>query len=244
MISKELKINSNTSKTDLSEIKKWLEKEMEETGEGFYGNWDVIEKNFNNNNLITLSYLNFPIGFVTFYKFEIHVEIGIFVIESKYRRKGIGKIFYEKVAEYFILHNYLALKLFCSPPASEIFWKKMGFIEYPNIGYSEHRLTYYKPLIETQEISTNGKHNNKLELWSCEPYQKKDTPPTWSWDLDIDSNSPTLPIMQPCNDNWNLRWSKNGEIKQEDKVKYFRSNQKIIHFPPFLYIRAKDTNIH
>lgn len=236
MIAKELKINSKPSKTDLSAIEKWLQRELEETGEGFYVNWNVIEKAFYDNNLITLNYQNSSIGFVTFYESDIHIEIGIFVIEPNHRGKGMGKIFYEKIAEYFKLENYLALKLFCSPPDSEVFWKRMGFIEYPDIGYGKHRLTYYKPLIKTQKLSTNKNQNNKLELWDCEPHQIKDTQPTWTWDLDIDNNSPTLPIIQPCNDNWNLRWCKNGEVKQEDKVKYFASNRKIIHYPPFLYI--------
>lgn len=244
MISKELQISIKPSLSDLSTIKSWLKEEMEVTGEGFYGNWNVIEKIFNKNNLITLNYKNTPIGFVTFYKFEIHVEIGIFAINPKYRGKGIGKIFYEKIAEHFKSDNFLALKLFCSPPDSEVFWKKMGFIEYPNIGFNEHRLTYYKPIIEVQQSSTDERHNNKLELWDCEPYQKDNQEPTWAWDLDMDSNSPTLPIIQPCNDNWNLRWRKNGEVNQEDKVKYFKSNRKVIHFPPFLYIPPKDTSIH
>lgn len=194
-----------------------------------------IKKVFNEKRLITLNYQKVPIGFVTYYLCDIHVEVEIFVIEPKYRRKGIGKIFYEMVAEHFKSSNYLALKLFCSPHDSETFWKNMGFIEYPNLGYREHDLTYYKPLIEVQKLSINEKHDNKLQLWNCEPHQKNDAPPTWTWDLDI-NNSPTLPIVQPCHHDWVLRWVKNGEIKQEDKVKYFASNQKKIHFPPFLYI--------
>lgn len=232
---KELQISIKPSLSDLSTIKSWLKEEMEVTGEGFYGNWNVVEKVFNENKLITLNYKNIPIGFVTFYESEIHVEIEIFVIKPKYRGKGIGKIFYEKVAEHFKSDNFLALKLFCSPPDSEVFWKKMGFIEYPNIGFNEHRLTYYKPLIEIQKPSSNKNNKNKLEMWNCEPHQKANTPPTWTWDLDV-NNSPTLSIMQPCHHDWVLRWVKNGKIKQEEKVKYFVSNRKDIHFPPFLYI--------
>lgn len=239
MKTKELQINNKPSKTDLSAIKNWLEEEMEVYGEGFYGNWAGIEKNFYNEKLITLSYLNYPIGFVTFYQFKVHVDIGIFAIEPKHRGKGIGKIFYQKVAEHFKRNNYLALKLFCSPSSSETFWKQMGFIKYPNIIYREQDLTYYKPLIEVQKLSTNKKHDNKLELWNCEPYQKNNTPPTWTWDLDID-NSPTLSIIQPCHHDWVLRWVKNGEIKQENKVKHFVSNLKEIYFHPFLYIPPKE----
>ena len=235
MIAKELQINRNPSKIDLSAIEKWLIEEIEETGEGFHVNWNIIEKAFNENKLITLSYQNSSIGFAAFYEYDIHVEIGIFVIEPKHRGKGMGKIFYEKVAEYFKLKNHLALEIFCSPPESEAFWKKMGFIEYPNIVYIKHRLTYYKPLIETHKVSIDEKHNNKLELWNCEPHQTKDLPQTWTWDLGA-NNNPILPIMQPCNKDWVLRWVKNGEIKQENKVKYFASNRKVILFPPFLYI--------
>ena len=185
-----------------------------------------------------------PIGVFNIKNLGTMPEYGALIGDELYRGKGIGKIFYEKIAEHFKSDNFLALKLFCSPPDSEVFWKKMGFIEYPNIGFNEHRLTYYKPIIEVQQSSTDERHNNKLELWDCEPYQKDNQEPTWAWDLDMDSNSPTLPIIQPCNDNWNLRWRKNGEVNQEDKVKYFKSNRKVIHFPPFLYIPPKDTSIH
>lgn len=241
MIFKELQIKCKPSLSDLSAIKKWLEEEIEESGEGFYVNWIIIEKAFYNNNLISLNYQSSSIGFVTFYKFEIHVDIGIFVIKPIHRRKGIGKIFYEKVAEYFKHQNYLAFKLFCSPTNSESFWKLMGFIEYPNIGSGEHNLTYYKPIIEVLQPLTYESHNNKLELWNCEPHQKHDTQPTWTWYLDIDNNVPILPILQPCNANWNIRWIKNGKIQREEKVKYFASKGKEIYIPPFLYIRNHPT---
>lgn len=235
MVFKELHINSKSPISDFSLMKNWLKEEIEATGEGVYDNWNVIESVFNENNFITLIYQNIPIGFATFYKYEIYVEIGIFAIEPKFRSKGIGKIFFQKLAKHFKSNNFLALKLFCSPPDSEAFWRKMGFIEYPTIRFREHRLMY-KPLIKTQKISTNKNHKNKLELWDCEPFQKNDTEPTWSWDFNAVTNYPRLPILQPCNDNWNIRWIKNDVIVKEDKVKCFASKKGDIYTSPFLYI--------
>lgn len=238
MKNEELRLNTNPSITDLYAIKEWLKDEYERTGEGFYANWKGIEEDFNNDNLVILSYLNSPIGFVAFFRFEIYVEILLFAIEPKFRNRGFGKILYQKIAEHFRRENYVALKLFCKPEESEAFWKKMDFIEYPDIGYCEHSLTYYKPLIEIEKPTTNKNLNNRLELWDCEPYQKKDRQPAWIWDLDSDNNSTTLPIVLPCNNNWNIRCIKNGEIQKEGNVKSFESKEKIIHFPPFLYISS------
>lgn len=41
MKSKDLHINSQPSLLDFSAIKIWLKEEIEETGEGFYVNWDI-----------------------------------------------------------------------------------------------------------------------------------------------------------------------------------------------------------
>ena len=41
--------------------------------------------------------------------------------------------------------------------------------------------------------------------------------------------------MQPCNCNWNIRWSNNGKIIKENKVKRFASDFSIEE-EPFLFI--------
>ena len=110
----------------------------------------------------------------------------------------------------------------------------MDFIKFPDRGYSESELTYYKPLIEIQQTTENNS-DNKIELWNVEPYQTKNNEPKWTWEINSNLNKLLLPIIQPCNCNWNIRLTKNGKQIREDKVKYF-SDKNRIEYSPFLLI--------
>jgi len=228
----EIKFSPNQS--DLKEIEKWLINEDKNSNEGFYCNWSIIEKAFRNKKLLTLNYENSAIGFLVWSKGEIYAEIDIIEIKAEKRNNGIGKHFFERISDFFREEGFLAIKLFCSPIESEKFWKKMDFIKFPNRGYSESELTYYKPLIENQHTSGNNSQN-KIELWNVEPYQIKNHEPKWTWEIKSEKNKLLLPIIQPCNFDWNLRWAKNGKKVREDKVKYFSENKRI-EYSPFVLI--------
>ena len=231
----ELQIIIEPSQSDLSKIEEWLKKEFEEKDEGFYHNWLSIKESPFKKEIIVLSYNNYPIGFVIYYVFGINIEIEIFAIHPKHVREGFGRIFYNKIENYFKKEKLLAVKLFCSPPDSEHFWKKMGFIKFPELMRGQHKRTYYKTLIETQQVSTDKNHNNKIELWDLEPHQANNNPPKWTWDLDS-KNQVQYPIIHPCNPDWNIRWIKDSNIEREEKVKYFASKNKEILLNSFLYI--------
>lgn len=230
----EYQLNLSPTLSDLQEIEKWLIEEKKASGKGFYCNWNIIEKAFKNKKFIALNQNDLSVGFLIWSNGEIHAEIDIMEIRPENRNCGIGKIFFNKIAEYFKKKGFLAIKLFCSPIDSEEFWKKMDFIKFPERGYSESELTYYKPLIEIQK-TTKKNSDNKIELWNIEPYQMKNQQPKWTWEINSNSDKLMLPIIQPCNCNWNLRWTKNGQKIREAKIKYFSKNKKI-EFSPFLYI--------
>lgn len=227
-------LNLSPTQSDLIEIEKWLIEEDKTSGDGFYCNWTIIEKAFRNKEFITLNHNDFPIGFLVWSKGEIYAEIDIMEIKPENRNGGIGKYFFDQIAEYFRNEGFVAIKLFCSPIESEKFWRKMDFIKFPDRGYSESELTYYKPLIEVQH-TINNNSVNKIELWNVEPYKVKNSEPKWTWETHPNLDKLLLPIIQPCNLNWNLRWTRNGEIIREDKVKYFSKNNRI-EYNPFLYI--------
>jgi GNAT superfamily N-acetyltransferase len=233
----EFQINTKPSIENLNEIKFWLSEEYEKTEQGFYCNWNVIEKGFKNNELIIFHNEISIIGFVIWASCEIYALIDILEINPNFRKRGFGKLFYEKIAEYYISKDLLAIKLFCSPIESEKFWKKMGFIKFPNRGYSESDLTYFKPLIEINFPLENGNFDNKLELWDLEPYQVENQKPKWTWKIEKENSEFSKPIIHPSNSNWNLRWTKNNKIIKEDKIKYFAKKNNPIDFSPFLYIK-------
>lgn len=228
-----MKFITNPNSEQLAEIKKFLFEEDKFNNDGFYCNWNIIEKSFNENRLFTFEVEETIIGFLTWTDYEEkYVAIDIMEINPKFRNKGFGKVLYYKAEEYFKTRDYLAIKLFCSPEISEMFWKKMEFIKFPNRGYSEPELTYYKPLIKTKKISETSKLTNKIELWDLEPYQIKEQIANWTWNIEDNK----YPIFIPCNSNWNLRLTKNGQLVKEDKVKYFNKN-KDNEIGPFLYLK-------
>lgn len=234
----EMKLNVTPTRFDLEKIEEWLIEEERELNEGFYCNWKTIEKAFNNDELITLKLKEQPIGFLVWSKGEIYAEIDILEIKPNHQQKGIGKAFFEQISDYFKQKGFLVIKLFCSPRESEKFWKKMGFIKFPVTGYSESDLTYFKPLIRIQSTSENPKTDNTVELWDVEPYQKNNNQPKWTWNIELENDKLKLPILQPCNCNWNLRWSKKGEVIRENKVKYFDIKKNRVEYSPFLYIES------
>jgi len=227
-------INTKPLLSDLENIKDWLIKEDKELNEGFYCNWKIIEKSFQNNKLITLQVHENPIGFIVWSNSSICADIDILEIKPEYRKKGFGKIFFEQVSDYFIKEGYLVIKLFCSPKESEGFWIKMGLEKFPDRGYSENELTYFKTLIDVTP-TTENETENKLELWNVEPHEKDKNIPKWRWEI---NDNLTNPIIQPCNFNWNLRWTKNGKIIKEGKVKHFISEENTIDYSPFMYIES------
>lgn len=232
----ELELKLSPNRIDLDSIEEWLIVEENNFKKSFYRNWNVIEKAFNENKLFTLSINNVPKGFIVWRNNEIYADIDIFVIESNSRRKGIGRILFEKFIDHLKSIDLYAIKLFCSPRESEKFWRKMGFLQFPNRGYSESDLTFYKPLIEIESPTETPNNLNKLELWNVEPYRKNYEMPKWTWNLNSNTESLSRPIFQPCNCNWNLRWTKNGKIIRDDKIKYFETIDNQIDFSPFLYI--------
>lgn len=235
----EKEIKFNPTKNDLKEVKKWLKEEKEKSGksEGFFCNWAIIKEAYNNKRFISLRLNKKAIGFCIWQKDEIYAKIDIFAIQLEYRRKGFGKFLFKNTINYLKQKNILLLKLFCEPRESEKFWRKMGFIKFPHGINGQPDLTFYKPLIKVKNTTRKPDALNKLELWDLEPYQINDRKPKWSWD--IKNNHLLNPIILACNPDWNIRWTKNGKIINEEKIKRFSQNKQII-FGSFMFIKMLD----
>lgn len=231
----ELKLNLTPTESDFKNIEVWLLDEYNSLNEGFYCNWSTIEKAYNNKKIVTINLFDEPVGFIVWTQDEITAEIDIFEIKPDQRGKGIGKYFHNQFSEYLKLQKFIVIKLFCSPRTSENFWKNLGFIKFPERDYEESDLTYYKPLIEV--LATADKiTEHKIELWDVEPHQIENKLPKWTWYVELTAGKLIKPIIQPCDYKWNLRWSKNGTIIKEGKIKHFSTDKNRIEYSPFLYI--------
>lgn len=231
-------IKTQPTKTQLDEIHFWLKDEYDKTHQGFYCNWSIIVEAFEKDRLITFQSYNKAVGFVVWRAGEVHIDIDIMEIAPHLRHQGIGRTFESYVSLYFKEAGFIALKLFCEPRESENFWRKLGFIKFPERGYSISDLTFYKPLKSCLEPVSESSFPNRIELWNCDPYEKNKYPPNWIWEIKNNLN----PILHPVNCNWNLRVIINNNLFTEDKVKYVGEKKWEIDHSPFLYIRKSVLN--
>lgn len=233
----EKSIQIKPKRQDINEILFWLKKEKENDkfGNGFYNNKSVIIDSFKLGKAIVLKDNNKNIGLITWGDDDILINIDIFVIHPDYRRKGFGEYFYRTVSDYFKTKGFKVIKLFCEPKSSEKFWKKIGLVKLHDCGYTEHELTYYDVLVDVASPD-NISNVDKIELWNIEPYESAEISPKWTWFVEICGDKLVHPIIHPCNCNWNLRWSRNGVVLKEEKVKYFTNKDFELFRSKFLYI--------
>lgn len=228
-------IDVNPNEQDMQEVLVWLKEEMDNYGSSFYHNRNVIEDALERNNLIVFNHNGKSIGMAVWYGYDaIQVNIDIFVIHPSYRKKGFGEFYYKEISDFFRSRNFKIAKLFCSPEESESFWIKMGFIEYPDCKTNDP-LIYYQVLVDTASIVNDGEIE-KIELWDVEPCSSEEINPRWTWYIRRYDGVLLNPVIQPCNYNWNVRWSKNGIVIKEAKVKYFTDGNFKVCCSNCLYI--------
>lgn len=213
-------IEISPKKQDIDEILAWLKEECDINGDGFYHNRNMIDCSYKSGKSIVLKNGEKNIGMVTWRHDNFLVEVDIFVINKKYRGQGYGDFFFNAISEYYKSEGFKAIKLFCKPESSERFWQKKGFQKFPDFDHTEHKLTYYKVLVDTASTSYI-RNADKIELWDDEPPRAEGKEPKWKWYIEKQNQELRYPIIQPCNCNWKLRWSKNGKVLREEKVKNF-----------------------
>jgi GNAT superfamily N-acetyltransferase len=234
-----LQINTSANEEQLLEIKHWLIDEHNKLQEGFYCNWSVIEKHFERGQLIVLNKDSRVIGFSTWeIEKEIVLNIAIVEIHPDYRGKGYGEYLMQQVFNFGKDHKKaIVAKLFCAPVESKSFWKKMGFMDFPFTGYAQPPDLMYLPLIDLRsQLKADHSEESTIELWNCEPHLSDECEPQWVWSAKINNGQLIPPILAPCNRNWNIRYTQNGTIIKESKIKYF-SNSNPIDKDSFLLIQ-------
>lgn len=234
-----MKLINSPEEKEFEEIMSWLHQEWmgTGTGSGFYSNRNLLEEAFEKGKLITFKKDNRPVGFIIWSEHrdnsQLYIELDIMAIHPDYRRMGIGGKFYKLAENYFFEQEAIAVKLFCDPVESELFWKAMGFQKFPT-GLDEPSLTYYKSLIKRSDSSIEG-GMNKLELWDLVSFRAPKIKPKWIWNVDDDFEA----IIQPCSGDWCLRLTLNNKIVKESMVKRFTSKKDVLRVGSFLYINRQ-----
>ena len=211
-------------KKHISEIEKWLIEERNNTGNGFYCNWNVIENAIQDKRIIVLTIDDFAIGFVTYRIDELIANIDIAEINPNYRKKGYGRKMINNCLNHFKKQGVLVTELYCEPKSSEKIWKKLDFINFPVFPHDNNKINMFRPLVERLEINTEVNETDEVvELWNEEPHIAERINPKWTWK--INSSNLERPIIQPAFQDWQVRWRKGNIIKETDKVKRFFSKE-------------------
>lgn len=232
------KLVYNPKKDDIEEILNWLKSERDyiNYGLGFYNNKNVIIDALNQNRVFTLKINDKNIGLVVWSDIEDEiVDIDIFTVHPNFRNQGVGRELYNSIYRYFEGLNYKVLKLYCEPKESESFWKKMGLEKISDDIRGIHELSYYKILVKT--ASTKPIINSeKIELWNVDFTEVEGKYPIKTWYVKSNEYHLTKPLIYPCNYDWYLRWTKNGEIIFENELICITDYDDKFYRRPFLII--------
>lgn len=123
-----IELEFNPTKAHLAAIKEWLKKEREETNEGFYCNWEVIERAFNNKLVFIGLYNREPVGFMVYYLSAPKLIYDIIEIKPSHRDKGLGKKMVLDSIKYFKEKGVTKVEVDSINEGSEQFCKKLGFV--------------------------------------------------------------------------------------------------------------------
>lgn len=221
----------------LKEIELWLIQEYENTGKGFYCNWNIISKSFIEKKIAIITENGISVGFAVYgiYGFVSHIDL--LEIKPSHRKKGLGKNIIDELFKYLKDNGSLVASVFCKPENSEVFWKAIGFSNTPKLRHNNKSVYLYKSIIDTLKLGNTNKCDDEIiELWDLEPYQTKEIKSKWQWIIKYKPNSRMLenPIIFPIDSDWQIQWKKGKTIIETDKIKYFKNK---IYFAGFMIIK-------
>lgn len=211
-------------------IESWLKEEYQKFSEGFYCNWNIIEKDLNERKVFFLTENNLPVGFICWHARDKIVTFDIVEIKRDRRKLGMGKFLVEKCVSYFKRKGYLLVELQCSPAKSKRIWEKLKFLKYSIESYEPHP-KMFRPLVEISEPIRKIADSKRplIEIWDLEPYEVLKRKAKWMWQINFKEGTNKLKkiIIWPCSADWRIRYT-NGKNIIDDKTKYF-GNLKIYY---------------
>lgn len=225
---------------NLDFIRNWLYQEHIEHNAGFYYNWNVIESAYNQDKMIVLMDGHKTIGFLVWAEFEKIVVLNIAEVDRRYRENGYCRLMLRALGDYCIKCGLIVIKLNCRPSSSEVVWRRLGFVDYPEVtgfnSYNQDEDRYlFKVLQECSLTSTIEPNEEVIELWDNEPAYCRAILPNWTWNISCKpkTNELLAPIIHPAFADWRISWRKGDEVLYDGKVKRFPVD---ISFSEFIII--------
>jgi len=233
--------NLTPNKTHLTQLKTWLQQAYIDGYSRFIEHWHIIEKAFEEQNLLILEKDTIAIGFVVFDINDEIAQIDLAELIPHKRGQGLAKPFIRDAVNYLKDQGALAVKLYCAPTESEGFWRKCGFkrFEFPN----DDHIHMFKVLTESLKTNSNTDSDKTdfIKLWNCESHLARRTEPKWTWELEYKDDSKTLikPIIIPAYSGWHLEL-----ITADNQIAHKKSRFPIQSWnkPMFLIVKNIPSN--
>lgn len=174
----------------------------------------ILHNSFKNNLLLSISYNNQYIGFLTWHK---HIKrlacIDLFEISESFRRKNIGKFFIQEFLKFLNKKGFVVVELYCAPIESQHFWRRIGFIN-KSFSTNDGKIELYKIIKENYK----QKKDFSIENIKIEDNFKNII---FENDVYIDKENKKLlsPIIINGSKNWHIEWN-NGNIVKTESIKY------------------------
>ena len=174
----------------------------------------ILYNSFKKNKLLTISYNNQYIGFLTWQKsFRRLAGIELFEISESFRRKNIGKFFIQEFLKILNKKGIFVVELYCAPIESQHFWRKIGFID-KSFSTVDKKIELYKIIKENYK----QKKDFSIENIKIEDNLKKII-----FENDVYINKENKKLLSPLiingSENWHIEWN-NGNIVKTESIKY------------------------
>ncbi|MCJ2031270.1 GNAT family N-acetyltransferase [Methylobacterium sp. J-043] len=108
---------------DLAAIEAWLREEREQTGGGFFCNWNIIASLFDRQEMFVVDVAGDPVAFLV----NDGVAHIIAEVRPDQRGRGYGRVIAEAMTEQSKARGLSVIEIDCAPETSVSFWAKMGF---------------------------------------------------------------------------------------------------------------------
>lgn len=108
---------------DLALIEAWLRDEREQTGEGFFCNWNIIADLFGRQEMFVVDAAGDPVAFLA----NEGAHHLIAEVRPDRRGRGYGRMIAKAMVEQSAARGLSVIEIDCAPETSVSFWTKMGF---------------------------------------------------------------------------------------------------------------------
>ena len=216
-------MDTNVSDSDIEYVKKWVnEATTTKYGPRFEWDYGEVQERINNSQFIGYRINGSIEGYLTYKTYNRKAIIRDFVVNKKFRKKGIALDLVRFCLAKLREEGYLVVNFKYINKEAKSIAQKAGLSEYVKAENPEVTGWMYKCLVPTRAVTTTAA--NRLSLWKKMP-QKDSENADFVWSLDFSES--TLPILHYAYKDWYIGIYIEGNTCYLAKVKEFYDDLKL-----------------